>query len=98
MYIWLSFYIWRARKKEKKFEVQFECLGENTDLLVAIKKELDNGLCQPHYQKCLIIYLKFIAKNVEIKAENLRLSLKSLKIINLLIIAKNLKETVKINK
>ena len=38
-------------------------------------------LCQPHHQNLLIIYLKIISKNVEIKTTNLRLSLKSLKII-----------------
>ena len=38
-----------------------------------------SDLCQPRYQKSLIIYLKFIAKNVEIKTPNLNMSLKDLK-------------------
>ena len=45
-------------------------------------------LCQPHYPSMLIIYLKFIAKNVEIKSVNLSVSLKGLKITNFLITAK----------
>ena len=39
-------------------------------------------LCQPHYQVSLIIYLKFKAKNVEIKFANLSVILLGLKIIN----------------
>ena len=39
-------------------------------------------LCQPYYQNLLTIYLKFIAKNVEIKTVNLNVSLKDLKITN----------------
>ena len=39
-------------------------------------------LCQPHYQVSLIIYLKFKAKNVEIKIANLSVILLGLKIIN----------------
>ena len=35
-------------------------------------------LCQSHYQNLLTIYLKFIAKNVEIKTANLSSSLKGL--------------------
>ena len=37
------------------------------------------NLCQPHYQNLLIIYLTFIAKNVDIKTVNLSVSLKGLK-------------------
>ena len=55
-------------------------------------------LCQLHYQNLLIIYLKFIAKNVEIKTTNLDMSLKDLKITNFLIIAKIVEKTVKTNK
>ena len=55
-------------------------------------------LCQPHYQSFFIIYPKFIAKNLEIKTVNLRMSLRVLK-INFLIIAKGVgKKTVKTNK
>ena len=39
-------------------------------------------LCQAHYQVLLIIYLKFTAKVVEIKTENLNVSLKDIKITN----------------
>ena len=46
-------------------------------------------LCQPHYQNLLIIYLKFIAKNVEVKTVNLNVSLKGFKITNFFIIAKS---------
>ena len=46
-------------------------------------------LCQPHYLNLLTIYLKFIAKNIEIKSANLNVRLKGLKITNFLIIAKN---------
>ena len=35
-------------------------------------------LCQPLYQNLLINYLKILAENVEIKTENLSVSLKSL--------------------
>ena len=52
-------------------------------------------LCQPHYQSLLIIYLKFIAKNVEIKTINLSVSLKSLKITNFLITAKSVEKKLK---
>ena len=47
-------------------------------------KTLD--LCQPHYQNLLIIYLKFIAKNVEINTANLSVSLEGLKITNFFIL------------
>ena len=52
-------------------------------------------LCQPHYQNLLIIYLKFIAKNVEIKIANLSVSLKGLKVTNFLIIAKSVEKKQK---
>ena len=52
-------------------------------------------LYQPLYQNLLIIYLKIIAKIVEIKTTNLRVSLKSL---NFLIIAESVEKTVKTNK
>ena len=42
-------------------------------------------LSHPNYQNMLIIYLKFIAKDVEIKTANIRIGLKDLKITNLLI-------------
>ena len=42
-----------------------------------------------------IIYLKFIAKNVEIKTENLNVSLKDLKIKNFLIIANLVEKQLK---
>ena len=49
-------------------------------------------LCRPYYQSFLIIYLKFIAKNVETKTVNLNVSLKDIKITNFLIIAKNVEK------
>ena len=52
-------------------------------------------LCQPHYQTLLILYLKFIAKNLELKTANLNVSLKDLKITNAIIIAKELKKQLK---
>ena len=42
-------------------------------------------LCQVHYQALLIIYLKFIAKNVKINTVNLNVSLKYLEVTNFLI-------------
>ena len=39
-------------------------LHTNKILLIAL------DVCQPHYQNLLIIYLKFIVKNVEIKIAN----------------------------
>ena len=42
-------------------------------------------LSHPNYQNMLIIYLKFIAKDVEIKTANIRISLNDLKITNFLI-------------
>ena len=45
-------------------------------------------LCQPHYQVSLITYLKFIAKNVEIKTVNHHVILLGLKIIDYVINAK----------
>ena len=56
-------------------------------------------LRQSHYQGLLITYLKFIAKNVEIKAVNVSVILKGLKITNFLIIEEGVeKKTVKTNK
>ena len=50
-------------------------------------------LCQPHYQNLLIIYLEFIAKNVERKTADLDVISKGLKItkflIGLVIVRKN---------
>ena len=42
-------------------------------------------LSHPNYQNLLIIYLKFIAKDVEIKPANISISLKDLKTTNFLI-------------
>ena len=53
---------------------------------------------QPDYQNLLIICLKLIATNVDIKTVNLSMSLKGLKITNLRIIAKSVKKTIKTNK
>ena len=44
-----------------------------------------SDLSHPNYQNMLIIYLKFIAKDVEIKTANIRIGLKDLKITNFLI-------------
>ena len=52
-------------------------------------------LCQPHYQVLLIIFLKFTAKNVEIKIANLSVILSGLKIINYIINTKNVKKQLK---
>ena len=73
---------------------------------VPIKKQLDNSkivtykkgfsialdLYQPYYQNLLILCLKFIAKNGEIKTANLRVSLNIVKIKNLLIGAVNVRK------
>ena len=64
-------------------------LHTKKSLLIAL------DLYQPLYQNLLIIYLKIIAKIVEIKTTNLRVSLKSL---NFLIIAESVEKTVKTNK
>ena len=64
-------------------------LHTNWNLLIAL------DLCRPHYQNLLLIYLKSIAKNVDIKTVNLSMSLKGLKITNFLIIAKSVKNTIK---
>ena len=76
-------------------------------------KKLDNGktityklefidsfkfMRQPDYQNLLIICLKLIATNVDIKTVNLSMSLKGLKITNLRVIAKSVKKTIKTNK
>ena len=70
-------------------------LHTTQSLLIAL------DLCQPSYQNFLIIYLKFIAKNVDIKTVNLSVSLKGLKLTNLQKITKiinklNCKECTKI--
>ena len=77
----------------KEAESQSESLGENTEkYIVPIKKELDNGKTNTYtlkfidtfrfmsitLSKLLIIYLKFIAKNVKIKTANLNEILKDL--------------------
>ena len=49
-------------------------------------------LCQPHYQSLFIIYLKFIAKNLDVKTVSLSLSLKGLKIIKFLRTAKSVQK------
>ena len=64
-------------------------LHTQKSLLIAL------DLYQPLYQNLLTIYLKIIAKIVEIKTTNLRVSLKSL---NFLIMAKSVEKTVKANK
>ena len=64
-------------------------LHTKKSLLIAL------DLYQPLYQNLLIIYLKIIAKIVEIKTTNLRVSLKSL---NFLIIVESVEKTVKTNK
>ena len=51
-----------------------------------------SDLCRPHYQVFLIIYLKFSAKNIEIKSVNLNVSLLDLKIIDYSTNAKNVKK------
>ena len=58
------------------------------------------NLRQSHYQILLIVYLKSVAKYVEIKTENLSVSLKGLKITNFLITTKSVEKnkTVKSNK
>ena len=58
----------------------------NYSLLIALE------LCRPYYQSFLIIYLKFIVRNVETKTVNLNVSLKDLKITNFLIIAKSVEK------
>ena len=44
-----------------------------------------SDLCKPHYQNLLIIYLEFIAKNVERKTADLDVISKGLKITKFLI-------------
>ena len=53
------------------------------------------SLWQPHYENLLIIYLKFIARNVDIKTVNLSVSWKGLIITILLRIAKSAKNNKK---
>ena len=76
---------------KKKF-IMVKQLHTNESLLIAL------DLCQLHYQNLLIIYLKFLAKNVEIKTTILDMSLKDLKITNFLIIAKTVEKRVETNK
>ena len=64
-------------------------LHTQKSLLIAL------DLYQPLYQNLLIIYLKIVAKIVEIKTTNLRVNLKSL---NFHIIAESVEKTVKTNK
>ena len=64
-------------------------LHTQKSLLIAL------DLYRPLYQNLLIIYLKIIAKIVEIKTTNLRVNLKSL---NFHIIAESVEKTVKTNK
>ena len=61
-------------------------LHTNRILLIAL------DVCQPHYQNLLIIYLKFIVKNVEIKIANLNVSLKDLKIKHFLIVVMSVRQ------
>ena len=49
-------------------------------------------LCKPHYQTLLMVYLKFITKNVDIKTVNLSVSLKVLEIKNIFISAKGVEK------
>ena len=41
------------KKLAKEFEVQFECLGENTEKYITVKKDVDNG-------KTITYKIKFI--------------------------------------
>ena len=52
-------------------------------------------LFQLHYQNLLMIYLKFTAKNVDIKTANLNVSLKDLEITNFLIISISVENQLK---
>ena len=67
-------------------------LHANESLLITL------DLCRLHYQALLIIYLKFTAKNVNIKTMNLSGILLDLKITNYIAKAKNVKKTVKSKK
>ena len=78
--------------KLKKNLIMVKQLHINQSLLIAL------DLCKPHYQNLLIIYLKFITKNVDIKTVNLSVSLKVLEIKNIFISAKGVEKTVKTNK
>ena len=64
-------------------------LHRNQSSLIAL------DLCQPHFRRFLIPYLKFISQNVEIKAVNLSVSLKGLKITNFLTVTKKSVEKTK---
>ena len=96
-----------GKKSEGQFECLKENTEKYITFSVPIKKEFDNGKTVTYklkfidsfrfmstllYQNLLIIYLKFIAKNVEIKAANLSVSLKGLKITNLFIIARSVEK------
>ena len=72
--------------KLKKNLIMVKQLHTNWSLLIAW------DLCQPAYQNLLIIYLKFIAKNVEIKTANLNVNLKGFKITTFLIVAKSVEK------
>ena len=61
-------------------------LHTNESFLIAL------DLCQPHFQNLLTIYLKFIAKTVEIKIANLNVSLKGLKITHFFIIVNSVEK------
>ena len=89
-----------AKESEGQFDWLGENSEKYITFSVPLKKELDNDktitykliillialdLCQPHYQNLLIIYLKFIAKNVDIKTANLSVILKDIKVTNFLI-------------
>ena len=87
-----------VKEFEGQFESLGENTEKYISFSVPIKKQLDNSkivtykkgfsialdLCQPYYQNLLILCLKFIAKNGEIKTANLSVSLNILKIKNLL--------------
>ena len=92
---------------EGQFESLGENTEKYISFSVPIKKQLDNSktitykkkgfsialdLCQPYYQNLLILCLKFIAKNGEIKTSNLSVSLNIVKIKNLLIGAVNVRK------
>ena len=92
-----------AKESEGQFECLGENTEKFITFSVPIKKELDNGKTITYKLKfidsfrfmstsssnLLIIYLKVIAKNVEIKSANLSVSLKGLKITNFLITIKS---------
>ena len=95
-----------AKEFEGQFECLRENTEKYITFSVPIKKELDNGKTITYKLKfidsfrfmstslsnLLIIYLKVIAKNVEIKTANLSVSLKGLKIIGFVVIAKSVEK------